>query len=57
MAIVLSISKHFGAVNALSKSLFRFFFFFFVALLEIQNNAKSSLSMKLACWPKESDPL
>jgi hypothetical protein len=28
-----------------------------VALLEIQNNAKSSLSMKLACWPKESDPL
>lgn len=57
MAIVLSISKHFGAVNALSKSLVRFFFFFFVALLEIQNNAKSSLSMKLACWPKESDPL
>jgi hypothetical protein len=26
MAIVLSISKHFGAVNALSKSLVRLFF-------------------------------
>jgi hypothetical protein len=23
-----------------------------LTLLEIQNNAKSSLSMKLACWPK-----